>query len=268
MQRAASITSAVLTLLLAGCASVPITGRNQLHLIPSEQMLSISVENYRTMREEKEVVRGTDEARMVERVGRRIARAVERYAEEHGWAERIADYEWQFTLFRDDAENAWCMPGGKVGVYTGILDVTQNEAGLAVVMGHEIAHAVAAHGNERMSQQLTAQLGGIALAVALREKPARTRQLFYAAYGVGSQVAVLLPYSRLHESEADQMGLYFMAMAGYDPHEAVDFWQRMEQRSGSRPPVFLSTHPAHEGRIENLRGHMDRAEELYRQHKR
>jgi predicted Zn-dependent protease len=154
----------------------------------------------------------------------------------------------------ENTVNAWCMPGGKVVVYTGLLPVALNDDGLAVVMGHEIAHAIANHGNERMSQGLAAQAGGVALSVALSNKSPETQNLFLKAYGVGANVGAMLPFSRLHESEADEMGLILMAMAGYNPDEAIKFWERMDKATqGQAPPEFLSTHPAHSTRIQNLK---------------
>ncbi len=177
---------------------------------------------------------------------------------------RIDGFQWEFNLVDDDVPNAWCMPGGKVVVYTGLLPLTQNETGLAVVMGHEIAHAVARHGNERMSQELALQLGGVALSVAIEKKPEETKQLFYSAYGIGSELGIVLPYSRLHETEADKLGLIFMAMAGYNPEEAIPFWTRMSQSGGQKPPEILSTHPADETRIRNLKEFMPEAMKYYR----
>ncbi len=165
----------------------------------------------------------------------------------------VKNFDWEFNLIESEAVNAWCMPGGKIVFYTGILPLTKNRDGLAVVMAHEIAHAIANHGNERMSQGLMTQLGGMALAKAIEEKPEQTQQLYMAAFGLGSQVGVLLPYSRLHEYEADELGLIFMTMAGYDPNEAVAFWQRMSDMSGPKPPEFISTHPADKNRIEQIK---------------
>jgi predicted Zn-dependent protease len=257
----------IIGFLVSSCASVPITDRTQLHLIPSGDLMQMSYSNYEKMKEKKEIIKGTGQSRMVKRVGNRIRKGVENYLREIGEAERIEDFDWEFTLFKEDQVNAWCMPGGKVGIYTGILDVTQNESGLAVVMSHEIAHAVAAHGNERMSQRMLVQFGGVALSVALAEKPAETQNLFMAVYGLGATVGFVLPYSRLHESEADRLGLIFMAVAGYNPHEAVDFWERMEQMGKSADvPVFLRTHPTHEERIENIKDHMPDAMEYYRKY--
>lgn len=252
-------------LLFGACSTVPVTERRQLSLIPSDQILSLSFEQYNKFLSEHKMVTGNSESRMVKEVGKRISRAVEDYMRENGKEDLLQGYAWEFNLVEDKQVNAFCMPGGKVIIYTGILSVTQNETGLATVMGHEIAHAIARHGNERMSHGLAAQLGGMALSVALSSKPQQTQQLFMQAYGLGAQVGVLLPYSRLQESEADEIGLIFMAKAGYDPRKAVDFWQRMEEQSGSgAPPEFLSTHPSHESRIEDIKEHLPTAMEYYR----
>jgi predicted Zn-dependent protease len=247
------------------CSTVPVTGRQQLTLLPADQIHSLSFDQYNQFLAEHEVVTGTAEARMVEQVGRRIQQAVETFLKERGRAQLLEGYRWEFNLVRDESANAFAMPGGKVVIFTGILDITQTETGLATVMGHEIAHAIARHGNERMSQGLMAQLGGMALSVALSSEPAQTRQLFMAAYGMGAQVGVLLPYSRLHESEADAIGLTIMAMAGYDPRSAIDFWQRMDAKQDqASPPEFLSTHPSHGTRTENIRNHLPKAMEYYK----
>jgi predicted Zn-dependent protease len=252
-------------LFLLACQTVPVTERKQLNLIPSSQIQAMSLSAYKDFLSEHEVVTGTVEARMVKTVGQRISKAVETYMAEHGLSERIEGYQWEFNLIREDTINAWAMPGGKVVIYTGLLPIAQNDDGLAVVMGHEIAHAVAGHGNERMSQGLLTQLGGMALSVALAQEPQQTQQLFMTAYGVGAQVGFLLPYSRLHESEADHLGLIFMAMAGYDPHAAVAFWQRMMQaKQGQAPPEFLSTHPSDQKRIENIKSLIPQAMNYYR----
>jgi predicted Zn-dependent protease len=256
-----------LGLMLCICQPVPVTQRQQLSLIPESQLLPLSYEQYQTLLNRMDVVTGTRDARMVKRIGQRIQGAVVKYMEELGYADRLEGYEWEFSLIEDSAINAFALPGGKVGVFTGMMPVAETETGLAVVMAHEVAHAIAQHGNERMSQALLVQLGGTALSIALAEKPVATRRLFLSAYGLGAQVGVLLPYSRLHESEADQLGLIFMAMAGYDPREAVDFWQRMEKAAEGRPqpPGFLSTHPSYDKRIENIREHLPRALEYYRE---
>lgn len=255
----------LLIIALGSCRTVPITGRQQLSLIPSEEVLSMSYNSYHEFLSKHKVITNTDDARMVKRVGQRIQHAVETYFSQHDMADRLAGYEWEFNLVEDKNINAFCMPGGKVVVYTGILPVTKDDAGLAVVLGHEIAHAVANHGDERMSQGLLTQMGGVALSVALSQNPSATNDLFLTAYGLGSQVGVLLPYSRLHETEADHLGLIFMAMAGYDPHAATDFWKRMaSSKQGASPPEFLSTHPADEKRIRNIEQFIPEAMGYYR----
>jgi predicted Zn-dependent protease len=267
MKRTRSLLIPILTAaaLLAACTTVPLTGRQQLDLVPSDQIMAMSAQEYDKVLNEKNVVRGTPEAQSVRRVGERIRSAVERYLASQNQSQLLEGYNWEFNLIADDSANAWAMPGGKVAVYTGILPITRDDNGLATVMGHEVAHAVARHGNERMSQGLLTQLGGAALSVALSQNPSQTNNLFMAAYGLGAQVGVLLPFSRLQESEADRLGLIFMAMAGYDPRGALDFWQRMAAESeGGRPPEFLSTHPAHETRIQRIREYLPEAMRYYR----
>jgi len=251
---------------LVSCRTVPITGRQQLSLVPSETVLAMSYDAYGKFLSEHKVVNGTDDALMVKRTGLRISKAVEEYFARQNMSGELKGYAWEFNLVDDKAVNAFCMPGGKVVVYTGILPVTKDETGLAVVMGHEIAHAVARHGDERMSQGLLVQMGGIALSAALAKKPSETQKLYMAAYGLGASVGILLPYSRLHESESDHLGLIFMAMAGYDPREAAAFWRRMAaQKQGASPPEFLSTHPADERRIRDIERLLPEAMKYYRQ---
>jgi predicted Zn-dependent protease len=266
MKRKALIwVSGLCCVLFLSCQTVPITGREQLSLVSSEQMQTMSLDAYRDFLSKNEVVRGTPEAEQVNRVGGRIKTAVERYFAERNMSARLSGYQWEFNLIKDPTANAWAMPGGKVAVYTGILPITRGDNGLAVVMGHEIAHVVAEHGNERMSQALVTQMGGMALGVALSERSEGTKKLFGAAFGVGTQVGVLLPYSRLQESEADHLGLIFMAMAGYDPREAVGFWQRMDaQKDGGSVPEFLSTHPAGSTRVEDIRSLIPEAMKYYK----
>jgi predicted Zn-dependent protease len=226
----------------------------------------MSFDQYTQFLREHPLSQDRDDQMRVRRVGRRIQRAVETFFADQNMSDQLRGYEWDFNLVEDDAVNAWCMPGGKVVVYTGILPITQDETGLAVVMGHEIAHAIAEHGGERMSQGLLTQLGGMALAKALESKPEETRALFLTAYGIGSAVGVMLPYSRLHESEADHLGLIFMAMAGYDPRQAPAFWERMSaEKQGAGPPEFLSTHPSDETRIRKIRELIPEAMQYYRQ---
>jgi predicted Zn-dependent protease len=243
-----------LTAFTVSCSTVPVTGRSQLNLIPGSTMLSMSYQQYDKVLKESKLSGNKEQTQLVKQVGARIQKAVEQYFAQKGMSSHLSSYKWEFNLVEDKQVNAWCMPGGKVVVYTGILPITKTETGLAVVMGHEIAHAIAEHGNERMSQGLLAQLGGTALSTALATRPSETQQLWMTVYGVGAQYGALLPYSRLQETEADELGLIFMIMAGYDPNEAVGFWQRMSaQKSGQAPPEFLSTHPSDATRIANIK---------------
>lgn len=247
------------------CSTVPVTGRSQLNLIPSSQMLSMSYQQYGQFIDQNKLSSDQSKVNMVKSVGHNIQQAVEQYFAERNMSDQLSGYEWEFNLVDSDEINAWCMPGGKVVIYTGILSVTEDENGLAVVMGHEVAHAIAEHGNERMSQGLLQQFGGLALSKALEKEPAATQQLWMTVYGVGSAVGVMLPYSRLHESEADRLGLIFMAMAGYNPSGAVDFWQRMSQKKGGQaPPEFLSTHPSDQTRINDIQKHLPEAMKYYK----
>ena len=254
MKRFAKIIPYILiAIFVISCATVPISGRKQLNIIPDSQILSMSFQQYDSFLKENRPSGNNAEAMMVKKVGRSIQRAVEKYFADKGMAQVLNGYQWEFNLVDQDQVNAWCMPGGKVVVYTGLLPVAQDETGLAVVMGHEIAHAVAKHGSERMSQGLIAQMGGIALSKALEEKPDSTKLLWTTVFGLGTQFGIMLPYSRMHESEADHLGLIFMAMAGYDPRKAVQFWERMaSQKGGKTPPEFLSTHPSDRTRIKDI----------------
>jgi predicted Zn-dependent protease len=264
-RKALLVMLAGFSLTLITCSTVPITGRKQLSLIPSSQILSMSYSEYDGFLKSNKLSTDPQATAMIKRVGARIQGAVERYFKEKGLEEELKDYRWEFNLVEDKQVNAWCMPGGKVVFYTGILPITQTEEGVAVVMGHEVAHAVAEHGNERMSQGLLAQLGGVALEVALQDKPAETRNLWMSAYGLGATVGVLLPFGRTQESEADHLGLIFMAMAGYNPQEAVAFWQRMAAKKGGQaPPEFLSTHPSDETRIKDIQARMAEAMQYYK----
>jgi predicted Zn-dependent protease len=201
---------------------------------------------------------------MVRRVGERIQKAVETYFRQNGMSSHLDGYQWEFNLIESDQVNAWCMPGGKVAFYTGILPICRDETGVAVVMGHEVAHAIAEHGSERMSHQMALQMGGMALSEAVKTKPAETQALYMSVFAVGAQYGAMLPYSRKHESEADHMGLIFIAMAGYDPRQAPVFWERMSAGGGGAPPEFMSTHPSDETRIRQLNEHMAEALTYYR----
>lgn len=264
VNRIKRIAFVALLAIIAACATVPITGRRQMSLFPESQMIATSLTQYDSFLKEHKVSDNKEQSAMVKRVGKRIAEVVEVFMKDNGMADRVAGFAWEFNLVEDDTPNAWCMPGGKVVFYTGILPYTQTEAGLAVVMGHEIAHAIARHGNERMSQQMGIQALGTGLSLALNEKPAETQQIWMTAFGAGSNVLVTLPFSRSHETEADKMGLIFMAMAGYDPAVAVDFWKRMGESGGKKPPEFLSTHPADDTRVKNLQAFLPEAMKYYK----
>ncbi|MBK1441992.1 M48 family metallopeptidase [Parapedobacter sp. ISTM3] len=241
---------------IVSCATVPLTGRRQLSLVNEAEIQQQAALAYRDFLGDSKtkIIKGTSQAQQVQRVGQNIAAAVTRFLQENGYGNQY-NFEWEFNLIQEDQINAWCMPGGKVAIYTGILPVTKNEAGLATVMGHEIAHAIAKHSAERMSQTIIAQAGGVAVDVATAERSNTTRAVLNTAYGLGGQLA-LLSYSRNQESEADRLGLVFMAMAGYNPNEAVGFWERMAQakqtQGGGAPPEFLSTHPSDARRINNI----------------
>ena len=251
--------------LLSSCATVPITGRKQLSIIPASEMLSMSYQEYGEFLKSNKLSTDRAQIALVKRVGGNIQGAVEKYFAQNNMSDRLKGYRWDFNLVESKEANAWCMPGGKVVVYTGILPTTKTEAGLAVVLGHEIAHAIAEHGSERMSQGLIAQMGGMALDKALATSPAQTKQLWMSAYGVGVQYGALLPYSRVQETEADHLGLIFMAIAGYDPQEAVTFWERMaKSKDGKSGLEFLSTHPSDETRISQIRRLLPEAETYYK----
>lgn len=262
------ITSVFLVAAMAvACSKNPITGRSQAKLLPESELQAMATSQYQQFLATNKVVSSTNnrDAEMVKRVGQRITTAVNQYFASKGRAEDLKGYNWEYNLVQDNAANAWCMPGGKIVVYTGLLPITQNEAALAAVVGHEVIHAVFYHGNERMSQGLLQQLGGVALSVAIADKPQATQNLFLTAYGLGSQVGVLLPFSRKHELEADRYGLIITAMAGYNPREAVNLWRRMEAASqGNRPPEFLSTHPSEGTRIAQLEKYMPEALRYYK----
>jgi predicted Zn-dependent protease len=250
---------------ILACNKVPISGRRQMNLLPESQLLGMSLTQYNQfLGENPPMSDQIEDTKLVRKVGNRIARAVEKYMKDNNLSNKIAGYKWEFNLVNQNVINAWCMPGGKVVVYTGILPVTKTEAGLAVVMGHEIAHAVARHGNERMSQGIVAAVGAAGLAVALKEKPAETQALFLGAYGVTTGAGILA-FGRNHESEADKLGMVFMAMAGYEPKEAIPFWERMKAASGggSSVPEFLSTHPSHDTRIERITEWLPNAESYF-----
>lgn len=257
-------TSVAVALLFTACHQNAVTGGRSLSLIPESELINMSVQQYDTFLLQNPPLPDSDErVQMVKRSGAKIQKAVEQYYAEKGASSDLKGYQWEFNVVNSDEVNAWCMPGGKVVVYTGILPITQDEQSLAVVMGHEIAHAVARHGNQRMTQGMIVQFGGTALSTALGQNSNLTGQLFQQAYGIGSALGTL-KFSRKHETEADQMGLIFAAMAGYNPEAAISFWQRMASLGGQKPLEILSTHPSDETRIKDLQAFMPTAMKYYK----
>lgn len=255
----------VLIALVGACTSqAPVTGRKQFMLMPESQMNAMGAEQYREVIAKSRLSRNSAHVAMLRRVGQRIADAVNRYfANDPDMKATLSKYEWEFNLIEDPQVNAWAMPGGKVAFYTGILPLCQDEAGIAVVMGHEIAHAVAGHGRERLSRALVLQGISTGLAVALSQKDPKTRDIFLNVFGVTANVGVMLPNSREQEYEADYLGLLFMAEAGYDPRTAISFWERMMAQGGAKPPEFLSTHPSDQHRIQRMKEKMPEALNRY-----
>jgi predicted Zn-dependent protease len=264
-----SLVAVALVVFIWACQRVPLTGRKQfVGLVSNEQMMAMSFTEYKGFMDTSKVVTsGTKDAEIIARVGDRIKTAVENYLIQNNYSQVIDGYQWEFKLVQNKELNAWCMPGGKVCFYTGILPVCKDEAGVAVVMGHEIAHAIASHGRERMSQALAAQgitqVGAIGAGVATGNQ--QVMEVAGQVLGIGSQLGFVLPNSRRQESEADKLGLIFMSMAGYDPQNAVDFWKRMAEAGAKsqKPPKLLSTHPADETRIADLEHQLPQAKKYY-----
>ncbi len=255
----------MVVLLTGGCATVPVTGRKQLSLVSSQEINTMSASQYGEVITKGPLSTNADQVAMVRRVGGRIQKAVEQYLAAKGASDQLAGFNWEFNVIQDDKTvNAWCMPGGKVAFYTAILPICKDENGIAVVMGHEVAHAIANHGRERMSQGLLEQFGLNTLGAAMGQNPGLTSQIFMQAIGAGAQIG-MLKFSREHESEADHIGLIFMSMAGYDPQLAPKFWERMSSMGGGqKPPEFMSTHPSDETRIKDLQTWMPEALTYYK----
>jgi predicted Zn-dependent protease len=255
-----------LVVYVSGCATVPVTNRRQLKLIPAPQMASLSFQQYDDVLSKAKLSDDAVQTQRIRKVGGEVAAAAESFLFENNVQ---MEFDWAFNLIEDDKQiNAWAMPGGKVAFYTGILPLCQDDTGIAVVMGHEVAHVLASHGNERMSTALLNQLGQAALSEALKNKPGQTKQIFSTAAGIATQVGYILPFSRMQESEADRIGLIIMAKAGYDPRAAIGFWRRMAAAGKEKPPELLSTHPADNTRIANIEHHLPEALSHHRQRSR
>jgi len=245
-------TLVVALLLIVACAVNPFTGKKTIALVPNSQLFPTSFAQYNQVLSENKVIEGTSDAKMIDRVGQRIAVAAERWLSANNYSSYLNDYKWEYSLIDSEQINAWCMPGGKIAFYTGILPIAQNETGIAAIMGHEVAHALANHGQQRMSKGLLQQIGAVGVAVGTSGQNGQQQQMWQQAYGIGSTLGILA-YSRKHENEADKIGLYLMAIAGYNPDEASELWKRMKANSnGQAPPEFLSTHPSNDVRIANL----------------
>ncbi|HOZ31051.1 MAG TPA: M48 family metallopeptidase [Bacteroidales bacterium] len=253
-----------LLIFISNCSTIPIIGRKQLTLLPESELVSMGITNYKGFLDTMPLSKDVKNTQLLNDVGSNISTAVETYMKDNGLEKRLKDFQWEYALVESNVVNAWCMPGGKICFYTGILPYTKDATGIAVVMGHEIAHAVARHGNERMTQQLLTVAGGEVLTQFIKDKPQQTQSIFLNVFSVGAQVGILLPYSRKHEYEADRLGLIFMAMAGYNPEEAIEFWTRMSEIGGAKPPAFLSTHPSDIKRIANMKKCLPEAMTYYK----
>ena len=254
----------IITTLITACSTVPLINRKQMNFLPSSVMMEMSITSYDAfLQENTPLPDNNKDVQKVRKVGNDISSAVMGFLSENGLEKRLDEFDWEFNVVSEETINAWCMPGGKIVFYSGIMPVCEDENGIAVVMGHEIGHALARHGNERMSQQLAVQLGGMTLGVALQEKPEMTQQIFLASYGLGSTLGTLA-YSRKHEYEADKLGMIMMAKAGYDPSHAVAFWEKMTALGGANVPELLSTHPSDAKRIQAMKDNLPEAMKYYK----
>lgn len=253
-------TSVAIGAMVFSCATNPFTGKKTMAFVSNDQLFPSAFAQYNQVLSENKVITGTKDAEMITRVGQRIAVAAERYLDANGFQGYLEDYQWEYKLIESEQVNAWCMPGGKIAFYTGILPIAANETGIAAIMGHEVAHALANHGQQRMSSGILQQAGGVAVAVATGNESPEKQQMWMQAYGLGTTLGGVLPFSRSHETEADEIGLYLMAIAGYNPEEAAELWKRMKANSGGEaPPEFMSTHPSSDSRIKNLQSLAPRA---------
>ncbi|MDT8347225.1 MAG: M48 family metallopeptidase [Flavobacteriaceae bacterium] len=251
-QRIAGLT--FLVLFVFSCATNPFTGKKTMAFVSNKNLFPMSFQQYEQVKGESKIITGTPEAEMIQRVGNKIKTAAQRWLDANGFEGHMTDYEWEFSLIDSDVVNAWAMPGGKVAFYTGILPIAANEAGVASIMGHEVAHALANHGQQRMSGGILQQIGAVGLAIGTGNQSPEMQSAWMNAYGAGSQVLGMLPFSRSHETEADKIGIQLMAIAGYEPDEAARLWERMKANSGGEaPPEFMSTHPSNDTRIDNLK---------------
>lgn len=258
------ISLAIVFLFIASCSTVPITGRKRVNFVSDAQILPTSFEQYAGFLKEHTLSADAKMTNEVQTVGINISRAVDKFMRANNMVTEANNYRWEFNLIEDPTVNAWCMPGGKVVFYSGILPMCANTDGIAAVMGHEVAHAFAKHGQERMSTGTLLELGGTAVALGTAKKDPKAQQIWNTAFGLGAQFGVMLPFSRNHETEADKLGMVFMIMAGYEPKEAINVWVRMSQRSesGQAPPEFMSTHPSNQTRINNLTAFLPEAVKL------
>lgn len=248
------LVAATLLVVIVACKTNPFTGKKMMNFYSNDQLFPMAFQQYDQFLNENKVIKGTKDAEMITRVGERISVAAERWLNANGYEGYLKDYKWEYNLVDDKTVNAWCMPGGKIVFYTGILPIAENETAIAAIMGHEVAHALADHGGQRMSAGTIQQVGAVGVAVATGGKSSEEQQLWMQAYGLGSQVGGMLPFSRNHETEADKIGLILMAIAGYNPDEASKLWERMKANSGGQaPPEILSTHPSNDSRIANLK---------------
>lgn len=254
MKKRIVLSGVLIIAVVFSCAKNPFTGKNTLALVPNSEILPSAFAQYGTFLKENKVVSGTADANKVVNVGTKIKNAAEKWLNANGYKDYLKDYAWEYKLVESKEVNAWCMPGGKIVVYSGILPITKDDAGLATVLGHEVSHALANHGQQRMSAGMLQQLGAVGVTAATGNKSAEVQQIAMTAYGATTEIGGMLPFSRSHESEADRIGLTLMAIAGYNPEQAVVFWSRMSAASGgNKPAEFMSTHPSDETRIANLK---------------